>query len=336
MKILKYFAYAVAAVSLFTACERQDQEFVAQTVADPNMAKLQITRMVPEGEVTKAATDNRWWKVTIDDKDVWGDNYTYLGVRGIIPGAGYYYTLTPGTHNIKGYFYRNGEHTLAYETNVTLEAGQAMNAIIYDYSKDPLMHEKRTKKEYFVDGGSADVTHSTDPNHPSNASSYQMMRFLNLLYENENTGEPCDYKVQYYYNNPYNTNEWLPVGEPVGFGECTDWVKILINRYAPGQSYASKSSYGSNRNNADNRTGKTVGSGTCWIVYRAKKVVNGVEDENWLTYTFTGEGTSETRYADYWTATTGAYVLHILRGCRIANADDDYTGMYISQFSENW
>ena len=101
MKILKYFAYAIAAVSMFTACERQDQEFVAQTVADPNMAKLQITRMVPEGSITTAAGDNRWWKVTIDDKDVWGDNYASLGVRGIIPGESYYYTVTPGTHNIK-------------------------------------------------------------------------------------------------------------------------------------------------------------------------------------------------------------------------------------------
>lgn len=334
MKILKYFAYAVAAVAMFTACERQDQEFVAQTVADPNMAKLQITRMVPEGSITSAADDNRWWKVTIDDKDVWGDNYTNLGVRGIIPGESYYYTVTPGTHNIKGYFYRNGEHILAYETNVTLTAGQAVNAIIYDYSKEPLMHEKRTTREYFVDGGSADVAHSTDPEHPSNASSFQMMRFMNLLYENENTGEPCDYQVQYYYNDPY-TYEWLPFGEPVGFGECTDWVKIRINRYAPNNGTA-QSGYGSSRNWGDNRTGKAVSSGTCRIVYRAKKVVNGVEDENWLTYTFKGEGTDEVRYSDYWTATTGNYTLHIIRGYRIANNNQNYTGMYVSQFSENW
>lgn len=332
MKILKYFAYAIAAVSLFTACERQDQEFVGQTVADSNMAKLQITRMVPEGSITTAAGDNRWWKVTIDDKDVWGDNFASLGVRGIIPAENYYYAVTPGTHNIKGYFYRNNEYTLAYETNVTLSAGQKVNAIIYDYTKEPLMHEKRAKKDYFVDGGSADVAHSLDPEHPSNASSFQMMRMLNLVYEK--LGEPCDYKIQYYYNDSY-TNEWLPFGEPVGFGECTDWVKVRINRYAQGSS-TTQSSYGSNRADADNRTGKTVGSGTCRIVYRAKKVVNGVEDADFMTYTFKGEGSAESRYSDYWSATTGAYVLHIFRGCRIANDNNSYTGLYVSQFSENW
>lgn len=326
MKLFKYLACAIAAAAMFTACEKEDTVFTDSHNVDPNLAKIQITRVVPEGDYSAAATDNRFYRLVIDGVDMWGDDYIVWARMGTVPSTAGYYTVTPGTHTIQCYYKRNGEYLLGYESQFTVEAGQCCNLFIYDYAKAPLLVDNSEPREYFTYGGTKEVAWTDDPNDPYNAARFQSLRFINLMYEKE--GQPCDYKLQYYYQNPYDL-EWYPVGDPVGFGEYTAWTKIYINIYAPSRS--GKSGNGSSRNDAENRTGKAVTVGTCSIYYKAKKISASGQDLGWVTYTFKGEGSAESVYTDYWTATTGARFFHTMRGCRIASRNQNYEGMYVTQ-----
>ena len=53
------------------------------------------------------------------------------------------------------------------------------------------------------------------------------MQFINLLYEAD--GIPYTGKVQYGVQN-LDTKEYEPVGEPIGFGECTSWWYTKIRK----------------------------------------------------------------------------------------------------------
>lgn len=329
MKLFKYLAYAIAAAAIFSACDTEDTKFTSIEKVDSNMAKIQITRVVPEGDYSAAATDNRFYRLVIDGEDMWGDDYILWARMGTVPSTGGYYLVTPGTHTIQCYYKRSGEYLLAYDSQFTVETGQCCNLFIYDYAKPPVIVDNSEPREYFVYGGTQDVTWTDDPNDPYNAARFQSLRFVNLMFEKE--GQPCDYKLQYYYQNPYDL-EWYPVGDPVAFGEYTEWTKIYINIFAPART--GQSGTGSSRNDTENRTDKTLSTGTCIIYYRAKKISASGADEGWITYTFKGEGGEETVYDDYWTATTGVRYFHVMRGCRISSTNGSYEGMFVTSIAK--
>ena len=260
MKI-KYFVFALAAGSMLLSCEKKDIQYTNNNDVDPSMAMFQVTRVVPEGDYSTGDANNRFYRMTIDDVDMWGDDYILWARMGTVPSTTRYYTVKGGTHTM------------------------------------------------------------------NNASRFQTIRFINLMYEEP--GVPCDYKLQYMYQDPYDL-EWYNVGEPVGFGEITDWAKIRINAYAPERS--GQSGTGSNCNDADNRTGKVVSNGTCSIYYKANIIRNDGTTEE-LTYS-TNSGSSFSSYKDYWTATTGVRFFHVMRGCRISTGSNSYDGMWITQIAK--
>lgn len=326
MKI-KYFVFALAAGSMLLSCEKKDIQYTNNNDVDPSMAMFQVTRVVPEGDYSTGAANNRFYRMTIDDVDMWGDDYILWARMGTVPSTTRYYTVKGGTHTMKCYYKPGDEYVLGYDQNFTLEAGKKYCLFIYDYNQPPMIVDNSDPRIYFPDTGKADVAYSDDPNDPSNASRFQTIRFINLMYEEP--GVPCDYKLQYMYQDPYDL-QWYEVGEPVGFGEITDWAKIRINAYAPERS--GQSGTGSNRNDADNRTGKVVSNGTCRIYYKAYIIHDDGTSEE-LKYS-TNSGSSFSTYKDYWTATTGTRRFHVMRGCRVASGNNSYDGMWITEIAK--
>ena len=137
--------------------------------------------------------------------------------------VGYYEPVTAGAANymyfidINGVEYGNDGATFlatfnTVHQNVTVEAGKRYCLYVHDLNKAPIPIEMTPAPEF---GKALDT------------DSLCRVQFINLLYEDD--GTPYTGLVQYGVQN-LDTKEYEPVGEPIGFGECTSWWDTKIRK----------------------------------------------------------------------------------------------------------
>lgn len=273
MKILKYYLISFAVILFVTAsCQKHDIEFSNQIKFDPTtQAAFIVHHVVPLSD----AVGNYIRMVELNGNIIYRTNITTF--NGAPSGsAGRYFTAPKGKSNLKLYrgtgSYPNIAYTLALDKDINLDAGQYYNMFVYDFAADPVI----------VNNG---YPYVKDPVYNDSCT---YVRFCNFMYDNAN--QPTTLKLQYKYQNHYNTTEWLNVGKPVSFGETTDWVTIPMKRPAG------------------------IVTGAARVDYRIY-VVDAAGNEIGRLQQMSSGGTY-VDYSDYWNGSIGRRVNHIYCGCR--------------------
>jgi hypothetical protein len=266
MKILDYIKLIVV-VALVTSCDKNEVEYNATTI-DSDLAEFQLHYFVP----VTATSSNYIYQVDIND-EVYANSTAPLSTYNAIPNGsvGRFYTVTPGTVNIK--LYQSTSLNLVYNQDVTLTEGK-QNIFVYDFNQPPIV----------FDNGYPYTSNTTE-----DTDSTCYVKFYNFLYES--AGIAYSGKLQYQYVDP-STSELVNIGNPVAFGETTDWQPVKII----------KSLYNS--------------SGYCTIYYKIKTVDdNGIIGDDLQLWNSSGVYKS---YSDYWVGYIGRRYHHIIGGMRSA------------------
>ena len=273
MKILKYIPLFLAAVGVLSSCDKHEIEFPMTNVNE--MTQVQLHYFVP----TSTANANSIYKIELGDQVyVQPNNAVIMATYNGQPSGsvGLFYTVKETNPVLR--YYLGPDQKLAYERTLNLIPGRKQNVIVYDFDKDPLI----------IDTGysSNNITFDVTPTYETDSIGY--VRFYNLMYEKP--GEPYKGKIQYqahhrskWLNNDWT--EWENVGEPVGFGECTSWAPLGIDR-PTGAAYGQTSIY-----------------------YR-------ILDEDGNELQVMGQNGKYSNYSDYWTLYVGRRYQHFIRGYR--------------------
>ncbi len=275
MRHIKAFLTLIAVVMAFTACEKHVIAYDSETI-QPGSAEFQLHYFVP----VVAGAANNITKVEINDK-LYTNQTGPLSTYNAVPSGavGRFFNAPAGNTNIK--LYRGANQDLVYDQNVTLQSGK-QNVFVHDFTKPPVV----------IDNGfpyPRNVTDTTD--------NYGWVRFYNFLYET--AGVPTDKTLQYQYQYvtdraSMTKSDWINVGDPVSFGQATDWEMIPVVREvitAPSSSYAR-------------------------VDYRILVKGNASSPDSLLKVR--NASGSMVDYADWWTAYVGRHYMHILAGFRAA------------------
>jgi len=267
MKIIKYLSL-ILAVTLMASCEKHVIEYDATTIGE--VAEFQLHYVVP----VDAVTANRITKVEINGQ-LFSNITSPLNTYNAIPSgaAGRFYAINPGNVNIKMY-QGTGMDVLVYDQSTSLTAGK-QNVYVHDFNLPPVV----------LDNGYPYIRRET-----VETDSTTWVKFSNFLYET--AGVPTTLKLQYQYIS-HRTGELVNIGQPVAFGESTEWVQVLLIKT------------------------DIVSSGSRRIDYRIKVVDdsgNIIGDLQVLN-----SSGSFVSYSDYWTGYLGRWTHHIYCGMRAAN-----------------
>lgn len=272
MKILKYIPLALAALGL-VSCEKHEITFPMTNVND--MAQVQIHYFVP----TSTATANNIYKIDLGDETFTMPNNgsimsTYNGQPS--GAVGLFYTVKELEPVLR--YYLGPEQNLAYERKLKLIPARKQNVIVYDFDKDPLI----------IDTGYGENGFTFDKTPSFETDSVGFVRFYNLMYETP--GVPYAGKIQYqaHYKSKWLDNdwtEWVNVGKPVAFGECTDWQELKMDK-PTGPSYGNINMY-----------------------YR-------ILDEDGNVLKVMNQAGNYVDYSDYWSFYVGRRYQHFIRGFR--------------------
>ena len=215
MKCFKYIALLLLVAVTMGSCEKKDVSYMAEPVDESQKAYVQIGYYEP---VTAGAA-NYMYFIDINGVEYGNDGATFLATFNTVPSGGTnrYYAVDAGNVNLKlhkrvsdgsgGYTY-----PVVYDQNVTVEAGKRYCLYVHDLNKAPIPIEMTPAPEF---GKALDT------------DSLCRVQFINLLYEDD--GTPYTGLVQYGVQN-LDTKEYEPVGEPIGFGECTSWWYTKIRK----------------------------------------------------------------------------------------------------------
>jgi hypothetical protein len=204
MKIVKY-TVLILAMALMVSCEKNEVKYDALAIS--NMAEIQLHYMNP---VTAVAANNIT-RVDLNGQLV-ANSKAPLNTYNAIPSGsvGKFYAVDPGNVNIKMYIKgKVAVDSLIYDKSVTLDAGKK-NVFVHDFTKVPVV---------FNNG------YPYTPNVTTATDSAGWIKFYNFLYET--TGTPYAKKIQYQYVDS-RTSQPVNIGQPVGFGEATDWIKVTV------------------------------------------------------------------------------------------------------------
>ena len=204
MKIVKY-TVLILAMALMVSCEKNEVRYDA--IAISNMAEIQLHYVNP---VTAVAANNIT-RVDMNGQLV-ANSKAPLNTYNAIPSGsvGKFYAVDPGNVNLK--LYMKGKiaiDSLVYDKSVTLDAGKK-NIFVHDFTKVPVV----------INNG-----YPYTPNVTTVTDSTAWVRFYNFLYET--TGTPYAKKIQYQYVDS-RTSLPVNIGQPVAFGEATDWIKVTV------------------------------------------------------------------------------------------------------------
>ena len=213
-KSIKYIlALAFAAMMAFVSCE--DHEVLYQDITtsydESEYAFIQIFYYVP----VTATSSNYVYKIGINDIEYVNNGSSMIATYNAAPSGavGRYYTVEPGTVNVK--LYLSSDMILTYDADVTLEAGY-WNVCVYDFDQDPIVFDVGYPFE-------KPVTTDTD--------STSHVRFINFLYEDDDNYYEKPILYQYRYtDSDGNYVDWQNVGDYVGFGETTGWCDLRVNK----------------------------------------------------------------------------------------------------------
>ena len=211
MKIMKYISL-VLAMALTVSCEKHVVDYDATPIGD--VAEFQLHYMNP----VAAAAPNYIIRVEVNGKMV-ANATAPLNTYNAIPSgaAGRFYKVNPGNVNLKLYLKAKLEpkgDSLVYDQSVTMQAGK-QNVFVHDFTQPPV----------WFDNGYPYIKRET-----VTTDSTAWIRFYNFLYET--AGVPTTKLIQYQYVNT-RTSAVVNIGEPVAFGEATDWEQVTVIKAAP-------------------------------------------------------------------------------------------------------
>ncbi len=211
MKIMKYISL-VLAMALTVSCEKHVVDYDATPIGD--VAEFQLHYMNP----VAAAAPNYIIRVEVNGKMV-ANATAPLNTYNAIPSgaAGRFYKVNPGNVNLKLYLKAKLEpkgDSLVYDQSVTMQAGK-QNVFVHDFAQPPV----------WFDNGYPYIKRET-----VTTDSTAWIRFYNFLYET--AGVPTTKLIQYQYVNT-RTSAVVNIGEPVAFGEATDWEQVTVIKAAP-------------------------------------------------------------------------------------------------------
>lgn len=203
MKIIKYLSL-VLLVAMAFACKKQEIEYKTTTIK--GLAEFQLHYFVP---VVSGAANNIT-TVRINDS-LYASVKAPLTTYNAVPNGavGKFYTVAPGTVNIKLYQGTAGD-VLVYNQNVTLTTGK-QNVFVHDFNTPPVLFDNGFPYK-------GNLTENTD--------SSCMVKFYNFLYES--AGVPTTLKLQYQCIDQRNPAGLVNIGPPVSFGETTGWQQVKI------------------------------------------------------------------------------------------------------------
>ena len=280
MKNIKYLILLCPLALLFASCDKHDLGYADSDDVAANTAQYQITYVRPVANGVATRLDSLF----MNGKKICGVGGSgTLAPNGSLPGPARYFTVKPGTNHLVAY----NRDNIVYEQDIEFTAGR-QRLFIYDLTKAPIIHTELDEyKPLHKDGARSDVeTFNTD--------SIMRLRLFNFFFEDPNT--PYPNKVQYQWSNnyssssPYTTGDWHNLGEPIGFGEATDYEEVIIHKTGVG---------GSGFNSAGYQT----------IRYRCVDA----------------QGNTIARTTDYWSGYIGRWVTHTLRGCRTGSPSAGYS-----------
>ena len=244
MKNLKYLALGVVAL-LLASCDDKPVEYNYSDLGE-NTARFKVWYIVP----CVSGASNNIYQMDINGVSYFNNGAAVLTRYNRAPASTYTtYSTKPGDCNIT--LYKSSSLTKCYEQTAKLEAGE--NSLwIYDFTKAPAVF--------------------TEPDAPADLQTENdtiagcALRVYNFLQTTDSiTGEmvPVDYKIQVCMvrmgGSGTNDDDYETYGEPLAFGEATDWYVKDIK----------KTTFNS--------------SGSDYIRFGFRKIVNGV-DEGWVKY----------------------------------------------------
>lgn len=266
MKFIKYITVTLLFGLAVMSCEKH--EILYDTIpVDSSMAEFQLHYFEPITNVAANYIDSVFVNdVLYSSVSGSGQLVPYNGVPG--GATNKFFAAKAGTTNLK--FYRKGN--VVYDYNIELKTGR-QNIFVHDMTKAPIILDNDFPYVNFNKGATV-ANWDTD--------SIATVKFYNFLYEDANTPYPG--KIQYQYQE-YRTEEWKNLGNPVGFGEATERVEIVIV--------------------------KTVhnSSGYRRVDYR-------MLDEDGNILKVRNSSGSMVNYGDYWTGYIGRAYMHIFGGIR--------------------
>jgi hypothetical protein len=319
MKIVKYLSTLFAIALIFSSCKKEI-EFEMDYLTD--QAQFQIHYMVP---VTSGATTEALTRIDINGQNVTNGQYS-IATYNAQPStySGLYYVGKAGTNNIKLYKKVDGADVEVYNRDIALKSGQ-QNVVIYDFNQDPLI--------YTLDLPS----HLDDLSYDTDTIGY--IKFYNLMFETPgvpNTTVKLQYQYRYTLHPIYTMEDdwkglipegkkigdatgdatkskWANLGQPVGFGETTGWVRIPVKKTG---YIVSAAGSGSGRPTIEYRM--LVEGGTVDVEKNADGILRycATGKETYSFYGTIGDTGATSERGDYWSLGIGNCVHHFFAGAR--------------------
>ena len=265
MKFLKYISICLVAL-LFASCDNKDIDFNEDPVTD--QAQIQVAYMCPK----KAETANYIYTVVINGVEYCNNGSSFLATYNYVPSGavGSFYTVKPGDVNIR-FLNKKGEEV--YNTNINVASGSKQMVVVYDFAQAPAIVPFKEPLKF---PGVAETGNKCS------------VRLYNFLFESE--GVPMTDKIQLGLQNT-ETKEYAPVGEPIAFGQATEFIPVDID--------------------------KEKGSGFNTSGYQRRDICIyriGADGENKGVIQYTKSTGATAGFTDYWNWYIGRGYLEFMRG----------------------
>lgn len=203
MKHIKYLTLLLL-IGILAACSDKEVSYPMEPVDESQKAFVQINYNVP---LTNVAA-NRIYKIQLNDQVYENRGAALMNPYGQYPAVRFF-TVDAGEVNVKLF---DNKDSVVYEGNVKLNAGIHYNLFIHNTQESPISID-RTDIPTFAGADSTVATCN--------------LKFYNFLYEAD--GTPSTDKIQVVLKNR-NTDEYdQPIGQAIGFGECSDWMSIDLD-----------------------------------------------------------------------------------------------------------
>lgn len=247
MKNLKYLALGVIAM-LLASCDDKPVEYNYTQQDESKIAKYQLYYVVP----CVSGSASNIYESVINGTSYVNNGAALLARYNAIPSglANIYYTTKTGTNSIQ--LFQSSKLIKVYDNSCEMSAGE-QTVWIYDFAKAPAVFKETTPPANL----------QTEDDQVTGCA----FKFYNFMFASQNADGsliPIDYKLQVMLMKEGGTStndaDYEPYGEPIAFGECTDWFVKNIKKTNPNSSGSSVQRFG------------------------FRKIVNG-EDQGWATYT---------------------------------------------------
>ncbi|AUC86600.1 hypothetical protein CW731_00160 [Polaribacter sp. ALD11] len=275
MKYLAKIGLFLVCTFLIVACEQHFVEYESTQVNDGTTAQFQLHYMVP----MSGGNANSINMVELNERLLTNETSSLPTFSYIPRGAvGKFFTTESGIANLKLHKGAVANLDLVYNRDIDLPVGKS-NVIIHSFDEAPIIIENKVPYPTIT---------------TANTGETAWVKYYNILYEAP--GVPTLLKLQYQYqyttdNETGDKSDWINVGNPVAFGEATEWEPVTVNKRVE------------------------VSSGNARIDYRIRLIGQDGSDQGNLQVTNSRGNTVE--YSDWWTAYVGRVYHHMFTGYRV-------------------